>query len=51
MKKFFRNQNGQFLVASALLIAILFISVTSLLSSTTLTDVNLLKDNFRKDAM
>ncbi len=51
MKKFFRNQKGQFLVASALLIAILFISVTSLLSSTTLTDVNLLKDNFRKDAM
>jgi hypothetical protein len=51
MKKFFRNQKGQFLVASALLIAILFISVTSLLSSTTLTDVKLLKDDFRKDAM
>jgi len=51
MKRNFRNQKGQFLIASALLIAILFISVTSLLSSTTLTDVKLLKDDFRKDAM
>ena len=51
MKKIIRNQKGQFLVASALLIAILFISVTSLLSSTTLTDVKLLKDDFRKDSM
>jgi len=33
------------------MIAILFISVTSLLSSTTLTDVDILKDNFRKDTM
>jgi hypothetical protein len=51
MTNIIRNKKGQFLVASALLIAILFISVTSLLSSTTLTDVKLLKDDFRKDAM
>jgi hypothetical protein len=51
MTGIFKNQKGQFLIASALLIAILFISVTSLLSSTTLTDVKLLKDDFRKDSM
>jgi hypothetical protein len=46
-----RGKSGQFLIASALLIAILFISVSSLLSSTIITDVKLLKDDFRKDAM
>jgi len=51
MTKNSRNKKGQFLVASALLFAILFISVASLLSSTTITDVKLLKDDFRKDAM
>jgi hypothetical protein len=51
MKRFRRNREGQFLVASALMIAILFISVTSLLSSTTLTDVDILKDDFRRDSM
>ncbi len=49
MARNFRNNKGQFLIASALLIAILFISVASLLSSTTITDVKLLKDDFRKD--
>jgi hypothetical protein len=51
MTKIFRNKKGQFLVASAMLIALLFISVASMLSSTTITDVNLLKDDFKKDAM
>ena len=51
MKRFRRNREGQFLVASALMIAIIFISVTSLLSSTTLTDVDILKDDFRRDSM
>jgi len=50
MKKIYRNKKGQFLVASAMLIAILFISVAFTLSSTTLTDVELLRDDFRKDA-
>ena len=51
MTKFFRNNKGQFLIASALLIAILFISVASLLTSTTLTNVKLLKNDFRKDTI
>ena len=51
MTKFFRNKKGQFLIASALLIAILFISVASLLTSTTLTNVKLLKNDFRKDTI
>jgi hypothetical protein len=51
MTKFFKNKKGQFLIASALLIAILFISVASLLTSTTLTNVKLLKNDFRKDTI
>jgi hypothetical protein len=51
MIKFFRNNKGQFLIASALLIAILFISVASLLTSTTLTNLKLLKNDFRKDTI
>ena len=51
MTKFFRNNKGQFLIASALLIAILFISVASLLTSTTLTNDKLLKNDFRKDTI
>lgn len=50
MKAIRRNKRGQFLVASALLIAILFISVASFLASTTVTNIKLLKDEFRRDA-
>ena len=50
MKAVRRGKSGQFLIASALMIAILFISVSSLLSSTIITDFELLKDDFRKDA-
>ncbi|MBS7614543.1 hypothetical protein KEJ18_02260 [Candidatus Bathyarchaeota archaeon] len=50
MTGIYGNKKGQFLVASAMLIAILFISVAFTLSSTTLTDVELLRDDFRKDA-
>jgi hypothetical protein len=50
MKAIRRNKRGQFLVATALLIAILFISVASFLASTTVTSIKLLKDEFRRDA-
>ena len=46
-----KNRKGQFLVSSALLIAILFIFTAATLSSTIITNVKILKDNFRRDAM
>jgi hypothetical protein len=51
MKAIRRDKKGQFLVASALLIAILFISVASFLTSTATTNIKLLRDDFRKDAI
>jgi hypothetical protein len=51
MGRSIKNKKGQFLIASSLLMATMIILLASHLASTSLTDVHLLKDDFRQEVV